>query len=149
MMWKMGAGNSAKRFNGENPIPVKTVVATKDSWTIMPMPEQHTTIPVGVILPENAMECVKYGHIPDAMEDHWFMYCNDNTIRYYRSWTGFCIYVAKYEKVDDGYKITDLSVNRYPKQYKCDDDKHDLALFMALLTEEYGSDASLYWNAAF
>ena len=149
MMWKMGAGNSAKRFNGENPIPVKTVVATKDSWTIMPMPEQHTTIPVGVILPENAMECVKYGHIPDAMEDHWFMYCDDNTIRYYRSWTGFCIYVAKYEKVDDGYKITDLSVNRYPEQYKCDDDKHDLALFMTLLTEEYGGDASLYWNAAF
>lgn len=149
MMWKMGAGNSAKRFNGENPIPVKTVVATKDSWTIMPMPEQHTTIPVGVILPENAMECVKYGHIPDAMEDHWFMYCDDNTIRYYRSWTGFCIYVAKYEKVDDGYKITDLTVNRYPEQYKCDDDKHDLALFMALLTEEYNGDASLYWNAAF
>ena len=149
MMWKMGAGNSAKRFNGENPIPVKTVVATKDSWTIMPMPEQHTTIPVGVILPENAMECVKYGHIPDAMEDHWFMYCDDNTIRYYRSWTGFCIYVAKYEKVDDGYKITDLTVNRYPEQYKCDDDKHDLALFMALLTEECGGDASLYWNAAF
>ena len=149
MMWKMGAGNSAKRFNGENPIPVKTVVATKDSWTIMPMPEQHTTIPVGVILPENAMECVKYGHIPDAMEDHWFMYCDDNTIRYYRSWTGFCIYVAKYEKVDDGYKITDLTVNRYPEQYKCDDDKHDLALFMTLLTEEYGGDASLYWNAAF
>ena len=149
MMWKMGAGNSAKRFNGENPIPVKTVVATKDSWTIMPMPEQHTTIPVGVILPENAMECVKYGHIPDAMEDHWFMYCDDNTIRYYRSWTGFCIYVAKYEKVDDGYKITDLTVNRYPEQYKCDDDKHDLALFMALLTEEYGADASLYSSAAF
>lgn len=149
MMWKMGAGNSAKRFNGENPIPVKTVVATKDSWTIMPMPEQHTTIPVGVILPENAMECVKHGHIPDAMEDHWFMYCDDNTIRYYRSWTGFCIYVAKYEKVDDGYKITDLTVNRYPEQYKCDDDKHDLALFMTLLTEEYGGDASLYWNAAF
>ena len=149
MMWKMGAGNSAKRFNGENPIPVKTVVATKDSWTIMPMPEQHTTIPVGVILPENAMECVKYGHIPDAMEDHWFMYCDDNTIRYYRSWTGFCIYMAKYEKVDDGYKITDLTVNRYPEQYKCDDDKHDLSLFMALLTEEYGGDASQYWNAAF
>lgn len=149
MMWKMGAGNSAKRFNDENPIPVKTVVATKDSWTILPMPEQHTTIPVGIVLPDNVMECVKYGHIPEAMEDHWFMYCDDSTIRYYRSWTGFCIYVARYEKVYDGYKITDLTVNRYPEQYKCDDDKHDLALFMALLTEEYGGDASQYWNAAF
>lgn len=57
--------------------------------------------------------------------------------------------MAKYEKVDDGYKITDLTVNRYPEQYKCDDDKHDLVLFMALLTEEYGGDASQYWNAAF
>lgn len=148
-LWTMGAGNSAKRFKGENPIPVKTVVATKDSWTILPMPEQYITIPVGVVLPDNAMECVKYGHIPDAMENHWFMYCDDSTIRYYRSWTGFCIYVARYEKVDEGYKIIDLTVNRYPEQYKCDDDKHDLALFMALLTEEYGGDASQYWNAAF
>ena len=26
LMWKMGAGNSAKRFNGEDPIPAKTKV---------------------------------------------------------------------------------------------------------------------------
>ena len=147
MMWTMGAGNSAKRFNGENPIPAKSVVATKDSWTTLPMPEQHTKIPVGIIIPDNAMECVKYGHVPDAMEDHWFMYCDDNTIHYYRSWTGICIYEAKYEKVDDGYKITEIIANRFPEQYKCKDDKHDLALFMALLTEEYGGDASQYWDS--
>lgn len=39
MMRKMGAGNSAKRFNGENPIPQKTKVATKDTWNIEPMPD--------------------------------------------------------------------------------------------------------------
>lgn len=147
MMWTMGAGNSAKRFNGENPIPAKTEVATKDSWKTLPMPEQHITIPVGIVLPDDAMECVKYGHIPDAMEDHWFMYCDDSTIRYYRSWTGICIYEAKYKKVDDGYEITELIANRFPEQYGCNDDKHDLALFMALLTEEYGGDASRYWNS--
>ena len=74
------------------------------------------------------------------------MYCDESTIRYYRSWTGFCIYVAKY--VDNGIicKITELMVNREPEQYGCTDDEHDVALFMALLTEEYGGDASMYWN---
>ena len=149
MMWKMGAGNSAKRFNGENPIPQKTKVASKDTWNIEPMPDKNTTIPMDESIPSAAMRIVKYGHIPDAMEDHWFMYCDETTIRYYRSWTGFCIYVAKYEDDGETCRITELTVNREPEQYTCTDDKHDVALFMALLTEEYGGDASIYWDKAF
>ena len=148
-MWKMGAGNSAKRFNGENPIPEKTQVATKDSWKTLPMPDKHVVIPMDVTIPSAAMQIVKYGHIPDAMEDHWFMYCDELTIRYYRSWTGFCIYVAKYEDDSEVCRITELTVNREPKQYRCSDEEYDVALFMALLTEEYGGDASEYWNKAF
>ena len=149
LMWKMGAGNSAKRFNGENPIPQKTKIATKDSWNIEPMPDKQTTIPMYENIPSAAMRIVKYGHIPDAMEDHWFMYCDETTIRYYRSWTGFCIYVAKYEDDGETCRITELTVNREPEQYTCTDNKHDVALFMALLTEEYGGDASEYWQKAF
>ena len=148
-MWKMGAGNSAKRFNGENPIPEKTKVATKDSWNIEPMPEKQTTVPMDESIPSAAMCIVKYGHIPDAMEDHWFMYCDETTIRYYRSWTGFCIYVAKYEDDGETCRITELTVNRDPEQYNSTDNEHDTALFMALLTEEYGGDASRYWDKAF
>lgn len=148
MMWKLGAGNSAKRINGENPIPEKTKVATKDTWNVEPMPEKRVVIPLDETIPSDAMRVVKYGHIPDAMEDHWFMYCDESTIRYYRSWTGFCIYVARY--VDNGIicKITELMVNRDPEQYGCTDNEHDVALFMALLTEEYGGDASKYWSIA-
>ena len=148
MIWKLGAGNSAKRFNGENPIPEKTKVATKDTWNVEPMPEKRVVIPLDETIPSGAMRVVKYGHIPDAMEDHWFMYCDESTIRYYRSWTGFCIYVARY--VDNGIicKITELMVNRDPEQYGCTDNEHDVALFMALLTEEYGGDASKYWSKA-
>ena len=149
MMWKMGAGNSAKRFNGENPIPEKKKIASKDSWNIEPMPEKHTTIPMDESIPSAAMHIVKYGHIPDAMEDHWFMYCDEKTIRYYRSWTGFCIYVAKYEDDGETCRITGLTVNRDPEQYSSTDNEHDTALFMALLTEEYGGDASKYWDKAF
>lgn len=145
-MWIMEAGNSAKRFNGENPIPEKKTVATKDSWKTNPMPEQNVCIPINVTIPSEAMQVVKMGHIPDAMEDHWFMYCDESTIRYYRSWTGFCIYIAKYVEEGDQCKITELQVNRNDKQYQNSDDSEDVALFMALLTSEYGGDSSKYWD---
>lgn len=148
-MWKMGAGNSAKRFNGENPIPKKTDVATKDSWKIEPMPEKNVSIPLNVTIPCESMQVVKYGHIPEAMEDHWFMYCDDSTIRYYRSWTGICIFVARYVEEGGQCTITELQVNRDSAQYGSKDNDHDVALFMALLTEEYGGDASKYWDKAF
>lgn len=148
MMWVKGAGNSAKRFNGENPMPEKTVVATKESWKIKPMPEKNVTIPMNVTIPREAMQVVKYGHFPDAMEDHWFMYCDESTIRYYRSWTGSCIYIAKYVEEGDKCTITELQVNRDPAQYNNTDNDDDIALFLALLTEEFGGDASGYWEKA-
>ena len=147
-MWTMGAGNSAKRFNGENPIPEKTKVATKDSWHIEPMPEKSVVIPMYVPISREAMCVIKQGHIPDAMEDHWFMYCDDSTIRYYRSWTGHCIYIATYEDQGELYRITSLQLNGNPEQYSYADEECAKALFMALLTEEYGGDASEYWRRA-
>ena len=85
------------------------------------------------------------------------MYCDENSIRYYRSWTGFCIFIARFVQEDEGnYRIVELCINRDYKQYKAyhfesasDDGAKDLALFMALLTEEYGGDASEYWKKAF
>ncbi len=147
-MWTMGAGNSAKRFNGENPIPPKNKVATKNSWKNLPMPNRNAVIPLDMTLPSEVMRIIKYGHIPEAMEDHWFMYCDDDTIRYCRSWTGICIFEAKYEEYGDGYRITNLRVNRDPEQCKSSDIKKDVCLFLALLTEEYGGDASAYWEQA-
>lgn len=148
-MWKMGAWNSANRFNGDNPIPKKTKMATKDSWKTEFMPEKNVLISMKVTFPREVMQVVKYGHIPDAMEDHWFMYCDESTIRYYRSWTGFCIFIAKYVEEGDKYTITELQVNRDPDQYRCKDNDHDVSLFMALLAEEHGGDASKYWDKAF
>lgn len=149
LLWKFGAGNSAKRFNGENPIPEKTEIATGTSWRIEPMPERHVVIPLDVTIPREAMRIVKYGHIPDAMEDHWFMYCDESTIRYYRSWTGICIFIAKYVEEGDGCRITELQVNRDPEECGPEAPAHDIVLFMALLTEEYGEEAEEWWGKVF
>lgn len=146
LLWKMGAGNSAKRFNGENPIPEKREVATQKSWSNHPMPEKNVVIPMNVRISREAMQRVKYGHIPDAMEDHWFMYCDESTIRYYRSWTGICVFIAKYIEEGDSFRITELQASRNPEEYSNEDVSYDVALFMALLTEEYGGDAGKWWE---
>ena len=146
LLWKMGAGNSAKRFNGENPIPEKREVATKESWSNHPMPEKNVVIPMNVRISREAMRIVKYGHIPEAMEDHWFMYCDESTIRYYRSWTGICVFIAKYIEEGDSFRIIELQASRNPEEYSNENISYDVALFMALLTEEYGGDAGKWWE---
>lgn len=112
-------------------------VATEKSWHTEPMPEQHVVLNLDATISSDDMQMVKKGHIPEAMEDHWFMYCDDTTIRYFRSWSGYCIFIAKY--VDDGVqcRLTELTVNRDPEQCKLSDDEHDKKQFMKLLASEY------------
>ncbi len=47
-----------------------------------------------------------------------------------------CIFIAKYVEEGDKCTITELQVNRDPEQYGNKDNDHDVALFMAMLTEE-------------
>ena len=148
-MRKKKTGNPAEQFNGENPIQSKERVATAESWKTQPMPEQHAIIPMHETITSEAMAIVKRGHLPYAMEDHWFMYCDENTIRYYRSWSGFCIYVAKYVELDGKCLITQLQVNRNPDQYTNQDNERDKAHFMALLTDEYGGNSTRYWDQVY
>ena len=135
-MLKLFHFHRGERSCDDKQTPVKTKVATKDSWNIEPMPDKHVIIPIDETIPSAAMRIVKQGHIPEAMEDHWFMYCDDTTIRYYRSWSGFCIYIAKYSDDGTNCKITELTVNRDPDQYANTDDQEDVESFMALLTQE-------------
>lgn len=145
-MWTNGLGHMGKAFNGEDAMPDKTRSATADSWTTQPMPNEHTTIRTDIKVSSEAMEIIRKGHIPEAMEDHWFMYCDDEYIRYYRSWTGICIYEAHYEKTDDGYTITSLKVNRSQNQYQETNDRRDYCLFMYLLITEVGGDGSKFFD---
>jgi len=34
------------------------------------------------------------GLVPEEIEDKWFIYWEDDTLFFHRSWTGNCIYVS-------------------------------------------------------
>jgi hypothetical protein len=93
------------------------------------------------------MEILRKGHIPNAQEDHWFMYCDDEHIRYYRSWTGMCAFEAHYRKMADGsYLIDHLTINKNITEFGVNGDKPAQVLFVYLLTAETGGDERRAWN---
>lgn len=107
-------------------------IATPKSWKTKPMPEQHVTVPLGIHLTEKQMTRIRPGHIPEDMGDHWFMYCTEDRIRFFRSWTGYFIFDAVYEKSSDGYTVTTLTINQDPGQVRIGADEAE-SQFRSLL----------------
>ncbi|MBR3080236.1 MAG: ADP-ribosylglycohydrolase family protein [Prevotella sp.] len=96
-------------YHGETRPPF----ASRDSWKINDAPQQYVSIPMNLEIPLSEMENVWKGHIPKCMEEHWFMYCDKKSIRYYRSWTGDCIFIASYRIYGNYCRIMELAINRY------------------------------------
>lgn len=97
------------------------------------MPREREHIPVNRIIPFEDMKLIMMGFRPAGMEDKWFMYCDEDTIRIYRSWTGICIYAAHFEPFKTDYLITTLAVNRDSFQYIGMAADKEVALFFRLL----------------
>lgn len=148
MLWKLGLGHMGKFFNGENPLPDKSNIASKDSWTTEPMPERDvTTMQTGITVTDTDMEIIRRGHIPEAQEDHWFMYCDDEHIRYYRSWTGMCAFEAHYKRENDQWLIDSVTINHALVEFGVNGDEPGIFLFIYLLVAETGTDATPQWNS--
>ena len=148
MLWKLGLGNMGKLFNGEEPMPNKTKVAKSTSWKIDPMPQTDISrIEAGISITEEDMAIIRKGHIPEAQEDHWFMYCSKQHIRYYRSWTGTCAFEAHFLKKRQKYIIDEIIINHALVEFGVNGDEAGVALFLYLLIAEVGGDAMAAWDA--
>ena len=140
MLWKLGLGNMGKLFNGEDPMPDKTKVATSTSWKTEPMPKTDISrVKASINITKENMAIIRKGHIPEAMEDHWFMYCDDEYIRYYRSWSGMCAFEAHFQKKEDHYVIDEICINHALVEFEVNGDKTGVDLFLKLLIAEVGN----------
>ena len=153
MLWKLGLGNMAKYFNGEDPMPNKDKRPTKEMIrNCKPMPtdpEDYSDIKdVPIVVPKWAMDIIKKGHIPEAQEDHWFMYCTHDAFRYYRSWSGMCAYDCHFRRLDnDLYLIDRITVNRDLAQFGVNGEFAAILLLHYLLAAETGCDWRPAWDA--
>lgn len=150
MRWKLGLGNLNNAMFGKNPVPEKKEVATMDMGEFTPMPkdrEEISDVEMDFTVPADKMAILRYGHIPEAQEDHWFMVCDEEHIRYFRSWTGACVFEAHYHQKSDGnYCIDRLKMHHGLCQFGVNGDETGTALFLYLLTAEVGGDAEGAWD---
>ena len=149
MHWKLGLGDFNKVMSGESPLPDKSKIATAKDWHTEPMPDdpqEVTNMPFDFKIPNNAMAIIRKGHIPEVQEDHWFMYCDDEYIRYYRSWTGMCGFEAHYKKAEGCYVIDSLKMNHALAEFGVNGDEAGAALFCYLVIAESGGDADAAWQ---
>ena len=72
---------------------------------------------IEINLTDEEIELIKLGHVPFEMEDHWFMYFDedDNTINYYHSWTGMPVFKGYLDP--DNNKVYKLIVSLEKEVY--------------------------------
>lgn len=150
MFWKLGLGHMGKKFDGKDANPSKTTPPTEEMIKdLHPMPTDDDASDYKLAIPlyKDDLAILKMGHVPEAQEDHWFMYTDDEYIRYYRSWTGMCAFEAHYSKDGDDYLIDHLRMNKNLAQFGVNGDEAGAWLFRYLLIAEIGADADAAWQA--
>lgn len=105
--------------------------ATASDWKTTPMPEVHAEFTFHRRFTQEQMDLLRYGNIPQAMEDKWFWYYEDDKLYIHRSWTGFCIFVVSFTPGSDELHAL---VNRDPEQYRSTDVNQDEYELNRLLT---------------
>ena len=104
------------------------------------MPRTRAHFDLGIPLTDGEFEVLARGHIPEAMEDHWFMYFDGEA---------FCIYRVYVERARDGYVLHRVTVNRSKKQYAEENDERDAVMVAILVGQALGKDVSGLWDRFF
>ena len=123
--------------------------AKKGDWHTINMPVKNKIVPLNVGFTDEKMKKIKLGFIPEEMEEKWFIYYDeeDESLYLHRSWTGFCVFIVKFKKIDGGNAAVSAVVNDEAEQYKCSGDMENekrvcLSVIGATLLGEYGDVGS-------
>jgi hypothetical protein len=78
-------------------------------------------------------ESIRYGLVPEQMEDTWFIFVEADTLYFHRSWPGHCIFQLTLTREGERYAVGDALVNRDAGQYGGTDDAYDVRLLNYLI----------------
>ena len=98
---------------------------TRDDWKLRKMPKSRSTIRVSRRFSAREIEKIKLGFRPPDMDYKWFIFFEQARLYIHRSWTGYCIYIVRFENEGRDYVACEVRANRNPKQYGVSDDSYD------------------------
>lgn len=103
-------------------------IATRDSWKTEPMPIRRYQIAFHRTLSEEEFAKIKAGHIPEEMEDRWFVFFEDDWLYFHRSWTGHCIFQVKLKTTGRGCLVEEAWANQDESQYRTSGQEGDIKI---------------------
>lgn len=113
---------------------VRCMNAMRQSWkNLHPLPDQHDQLSIDKVFTDLEVEQLRRGFIPEQMEDKWFIFFENNTVFFHRSWTGFCIFEVHLVQEGPNYVISSVLVNRDKSQYYGSTDVYDVKLLSYLV----------------
>ncbi len=108
-------------------------IARARDWQREDLPAKRTTIALDRSFSEEEMDLIQRGVVPEQMEDKWFIYWDEGTLYFHRSWTGCCTYVVRFTAENGGWRMVEADVSRDPEEYAETDDEIDAMLISALV----------------
>lgn len=108
--------------------------ASASDWNRLALPEQREVLAFHAEFDSAELAQISQGLVPQAMEDKWFIYLDeDDWLYFHRSWTGACIYAVQLLRKAGGARTGTTWVNRNPEQYRRADSALDLQLLRFLI----------------
>ena len=147
--WSLGFGDMNERLFGKKAGACQVLRAIRSDWKTHRMPRTHTRLELGLDIDAEEFEVLARGHIPHAMEDHWFMYFDGDSFCFHRSWTWYCIFKVHAVRSEGGFLLDYVTVNRKAEQYAETSDERDALLAAILVGEAVGRDVGALWEAYF
>jgi hypothetical protein len=72
---------------------------------------------LSLLFSDREAEQMAKGHIPEDMDDKWFIFFEEGWLYFHRSWTGHCIYAVRLASSPAGMRIAEAWVNRNKYEY--------------------------------
>src|ERR1700679_1045445 len=96
-------------------------VATRSSWKTLSPPKSCEPLLFEGTFSDGEYQLIRKGVIPKAMEDKWFIFLENDSLHFHRSWTGAEIYCIRLQQAGEVWRVSDSWVNRDPEQYRGSD----------------------------
>ena len=76
---------------------------------------------------------MRFGHIPEDMDDKWFIFFEKGWLYFHRSWTGACIYGVRLDGSPNGVRVIDCWASRDRAHYNSPGLEHDKEMVQSLI----------------
>ena len=97
---------------------MSSAVATRQSWKTLPLPVERECFELPLFFSDDEAERLSAGHIPEDMDDKWFIFFEAGWLYFHLSWTGSCIFALRLDGSPAGVRVAECWACRDRKVYK-------------------------------